>query len=371
MKIESVTLRSIKIPLNEPFTPSFGSITYKDLLIVEVHTNSATGYGDDPALSLPIYNEETVASGELVLKEFLLPLLKRNLKTVDDPFDVAKVFKSVRRNYFARSAIETAIFDAYAKSVHKPLYQLLGGNKDRIEGGISIGIKKTPQELIDTIKSYQKNGYRRIKVKIKPGFDLEYIKAVRNEFPEIELQVDANSAYTLDDIDLFEKLDNYDLALIEQPLGCEDIIDHAALQKKLKTPICLDESIDSLDDARQAIDIGALKIINIKVSRVGGLANAKAIHDYAKEHGVGVWCGSMLESGIGQAHNLAIASLENYRYSNDIMSSTCYLSDDIIKPQIEIGKDSFITIPEREGIGYDIDEEKLQKYTFKLEHFDF
>lgn len=298
------------------------------------------------------------------MKSFIAPLLKN--VDIKSPYDVSELFKNIRRNFFARSAIETAIWDIFSQAAHKPLYQYLGGVRDKVKVGISIGIQKTPDELVKKVGDFLDFGYSRIKIKVKPGFDIQYLDAVRAKYPNIELQVDANSSYTLEHLDILKEFDNYNLALIEQPLEWYDIIYHGKLQKYLKTPICLDECIDTLDDAKKAIELDAARIINIKVARVGGLANAKAISEYAQSKGVGVWCGGMLETDIGQAYNIASASLENYVYANDLMSSYTYFKDNLTIDEYDVNKDSTIDLSKREGMGYRVSLEKLNKYTQSL-----
>lgn len=366
MKIESIKLRRVKLDLVEPFAPSFGTLYDKDILIVELYSEGLVGYGECPALSWPLYNEETVYTAQDIIIQYIAPLLKK-LGDIKDPFDISKEFKHIRRNFFARSAIETAIFDLFTKKAHQKLYDYIGGVRDKVRVGISIGIKNTPEELLKSIEKFKDQGYQRFKLKIKPNYDIRYLEKVREKYPNIILQVDANSAYTLNDIETLKALDAFNLVLIEQPLAFDDIVHHSILQKNLKTPICLDECIDSIEDAKVAIELKAAKIINIKVARVGGLANAKEICQLCENNDIGVWCGGMLETDIGQAYNLASASLKNYIYENDIMSSDSYFKDNLTEEKYIVDKDnSTIAIPQGIGLGVNVDLKKLDKYTYSV-----
>ena len=262
----------------------------------------------------------------------------------------------------AKAALEGAVWDLYAKRTHQTLASALGGDKKEIEVGISIGIQKSVEKLLSLIDGYVKEGYKRIKVKIKPGWDVDVIRAIRERFPDVPLMADANSAYSLEDAALLKQLDEFNLTMIEQPLASDDIIDHATLQKQLKTPICLDESIHSLEDARKAVELGSCGIINIKIGRVGGLTESKKIHDYCESKGIPVWCGGMLESGIGRAHNVAITTLSNFIMPGDTAGSERYWERDIIDPEV-IVENGYITVPDEPGIGYEPNLERIEKFT--------
>lgn len=268
----------------------------------------------------------------------------------------------------AKSAVEGAVWDLYAKREQIPLAQALGGQLEKIEVGISIGINENMQELIETVRGFVEEGYKRIKVKIKPGFDVGVMRELRKQFPDVPMMADANSAYRLEDTELLKELDEFGLTMIEQPLASDDIIDHAKLQSQLKTPICLDESIHSLEDTRKAIELGSTKIINIKIGRVGGLTEAKKIHDYCLEKNVPVWCGGMLESGIGRAHNVALTTLPNFVLPGDTAGSSRYWEQDIILPEVTV-EDGYITVPKGNGIGYEVDRQALERYTVDKWHF--
>ena len=307
-----------------------------------------------------MYNEETVKTNWHIMNDHLIPILSK--ASIEHPDDVSKIFKPVRGNYNAKFAIESAIWDLYAKENNMSLSKALGGVKDRIEVGVSIGIKESAGQLLKQIEDYLDDGYKRIKVKIMPGWDVEIIRAIRKEFPAIQLMADANCAYSFNDIDHLKQLDEFGLTMIEQPLDHDDIIDYAKLQEQLKTPICLDESIHSEEDARKAIELGSCKVINLKIGRVVGLTESKKIHDLCVKHNVPMWCGGMLEAGIGRAHNIAITSLANFTLPGDTAPSSHYWKQDIIDPQVEM-KDGYILVPKALGIGYTPNSERIENIT--------
>lgn len=359
--IKEVMIRHLKMQLNSPFSTSFGTITDKEFLLLEVKDElGRIGWGESVAFVAPWYTEETLKTTWHMLEDFLIPLILN--KEIKHPDEVGRLFATVRKNYMAKSAIEGAVWDLYAQSKNQSLTEALGGNKDKIEVGISIGIQPTIEQQIAVVNQAIKDGYKRIKVKIKPGWDVNVIRALREEFPNLPMMADANSAYTLNDVDLLKELDKYNLMMIEQPLAHDDIIDHAILQKQIKTPICLDESIQSLEDARKAIELGSCKIINIKIGRVGGISEAKRIHDYCEDKGIPVWCGGMLESGIGRAHNIALTTLSNFSLPGDTAGSSHYWKRDIIQPEV-IVEDGYINVPKKSGIGYEPDLEVIHHYT--------
>lgn len=359
--IKEVMIRHLKMQLNSPFSTSFGTITDKEFLLLEVKDElGRIGWGESVAFVAPWYTEETLKTTWHMLEDFLIPLILN--KEIKHPDEVGRLFATVRKNYMAKSAIEGAVWDLYAQSKNQSLTEALGGKKNKIEVGISIGIQPTIEQQIAVVNQAIKDGYKRIKVKIKPGWDVNVIRALREEFPNLPMMADANSAYTLNDVDLLKELDKYNLMMIEQPLAHDDIIDHAILQKQIKTPICLDESIQSLEDARKAIELGSCKIINIKIGRVGGISEAKRIHDYCEEKGIPVWCGGMLESGIGRAQNIALTTLSNFSLPGDTAGSSHYWKRDIIQPEV-IVEDGFINVPKKSGIGYEPDLEAIHHYT--------
>lgn len=367
MIIKEINIRKMKMMMKNPFTTSFGTFQEKDFLLLEATDELGnTGWGESVAFHSPWYNEETLETNLHMIKDFLIPLVLG--KEIHHPDEVSELFSFIRKNNMAKSTVEGAIWDVYAKRNNLSLAEALGGKKEQIEVGISIGIHEKTEDLIDTVRGFVHEGYKRIKVKIKPGFDVEVMAALRKEFPDVPLMADANSAYTLADIGLLKQLDAFDLMMIEQPLASDDIIDHAALQQQLKTPVCLDESIHSLEDARKAVELGSTKIINIKIGRVGGLTEAKKIHDYCQEKGIPVWCGGMLESGIGRAHNIALTTLPNFILPGDTAGSSRYWEQDVISPEVVV-ENGYITVPTAPGIGYEPHLEAMNRFTVEEFHY--
>lgn len=361
MKITEITIRHLQMKLKDPFTTSFGTFQDKEFLLLEAKDKDGTiGWGESVAFNAPWYNEETLKTNWHMLEDFLTPLILN--KEIQHPDEVNEIFAPIRKNNMAKSTIEGAVWDIYSQQTNQSLAQALGGTKDKIEVGISIGIQNSIEELVNVVDDFVKKGYKRIKVKIKPGWDVEVMRSLRENFPDTAIMADANSAYRLEDIELLKRLDEFDLMMIEQPLASDDIIDHALLQKELKTPICLDESIHSLEDARKAVELGSTKIINIKIGRVGGLTEAKKIHDYCQAHDVPVWCGGMLESGIGRAHNVALTSLSNFVLPGDTAGSNRYWEKDIILPEV-VATDGYIEVPQTAGIGYEVNRETVEAFT--------
>lgn len=367
MKITDITIRHLQMELKNPFTTSFGTFTTKDFLLLEAKDEAGTiGWGESVAFHAPWYNEETLKTNWHMLEDFLIPLILN--KEIQHPDEVSEIFAPIRKNNMAKSTIEGAVWDIYAQQSNQSLAQALGGTKDKIEVGISIGIQSSIEKLVAVVDGFVKEGYKRIKVKIKPGWDVEVMRTLREKFPNTAIMADANSAYRLEDVDLLKQLDPFDLMMIEQPLASDDIIDHAQLQKQLKTPICLDESIHSLEDARKAVELGSTKIINIKIGRVGGLTEAKKIHDYCEANGIPVWCGGMLESGIGRAHNIALTTLSNFILPGDTAGSNRYWEKDIILPEV-IATDGYINVPQTPGIGYQINKKAIQQFTVATKRY--
>lgn len=363
--LSSLVLRRCRMKLKSAFSTSFGSFLEKEFFILEVQDREGhSGWGESVAFDSPWYTEETVKTTEHILKDFLIPLIRKAPLT--HPDELVSRWSSIRGNPMAKSSIEGAIWDLYAKQNNWTLSQALGGEKSSIDVGISIGIQDSLHELYHLIGKAVHDGYARIKLKIKPGHDVEVVRAVRNRFPNIPLMVDANSAYTLKDTERLKQLDAFNLMMIEQPLGAEDLLDHAALQKELDTPICLDESIHSFKRAQDAIKLGSAKIINIKIGRVGGLSVSRQIHDLCQKHDIPVWCGGMLEAGVGRAHNIAITSLPQFTLPGDTSGSDRYWEKDIICPEVIMRKGK-IHVPENPGIGYSIDHEALDFFTVQKE----
>ena len=367
MQLQAIVLRTLKMRMKSPFTTSFGTEWDKDFILVEVRNKDGlSGWGESVAMCQPLYNEETVGTVWLMLKEHLIPLLWQ--QTISHPEEIAGIFSHIRRNYMAKAALEGAVWDLYAKEQNMPLYRALGGERTAIDVGISIGIQDTVHKLLALIEQYVAEGYRRIKIKIMPGWDVAVVAAVRRHFPDIQLMADANSAYTLADTEHLTALDQFGLMMIEQPLAHDDIIDHAQLQQRLKTPICLDESIHSVEDARKAVELNACRIINIKVGRVGGLTEARRIHDYCRRQGIVVWCGGMLETGIGRAHNIAITALPGFTLPGDTAASSRYWERDLIDPEVTVHNGQ-IHVPEKPGIGYEPVRARIEEYTLYSETF--
>ncbi|WP_408009942.1 o-succinylbenzoate synthase [Pseudalkalibacillus sp. A8] len=366
MEIKQIILRHLKIELLNPFTTSVGTEYDKDFILVEAQSKSGlSGWGESVSILHPIYNEETVQTNWHMMSDHLIQKL---YEPIEHPDEVSERFRSIRGNFNAKSALEGAIWDLYAREQNLPLSRVLGGNKDKIEVGISVGIQKSVRDMLLQIEKYVNEGYRRVKVKIKHEWDIEIIKAIRNEFPHIQLMADANCAYTLDDIEHLQALDEYDLMMIEQPFDHDDIFDHAKLQAKLKTPICLDESIHSVEDARKAIEHGSCRIINLKIGRVGGLSESKRIHDMCERHEVPVWCGGMLEAGVGRAHNIAITTLSNFTLPGDTAPSSHYWKQDIIEPGVTM-ESGFIHVPNVPGIGYEPARRRIDELTLRQKSF--
>lgn len=361
LKLDSIHLYHLRMPLISPFETSFGKSTHRDCILIEARSAGLAGWGECVADRDPGYAYETSQTAWHILIDYLIPQILSQ-QTVH-PEDVQKVFKTVRGHSMAKAGIEMSIWDLLGKMTGKSLRELLGGEKDRVKVGVSVGIQPSPQLLAETVEKYLKDGYQRIKIKIKPGRDLEDIETVRRTFPDTLLQVDANSAYTLEKSDVFKKIDDYQLLLIEQPLAEDDLWDHHILQNRLQTPLCLDESILSTRHARQAIEMQACRIINIKAGRVGGLHEAKAIHNYCLARKVPVWCGGMLETGVGRAANLALASLPGFVLPGDISGTDRYYQEDITDEKFILNPDSTIDVPVEPGLGIHINRQIVKKYT--------
>ncbi len=367
MTIERVQLRHIRLSLVHPFQTSFGRETVRDIVIVKAWADGLVGYGESACMAEPFYNYETTETCWHIQRDFLVPwLLGRH---ISDAAGLVQLFAPVRGHEIAKTGLEQAWWDLRAKAEGQPLASLLGGTKEKVECGVSIGIQASVGQLLERIGAFLELGYRRIKIKIKPGWDRDVVDRVRQVFPHVPLMVDANSAYTLDDIDLFKALDEYDLMMIEQPLEYNDIVDHAKLQRRIRTPLCLDESITSPAHARWAIELGSCRIINIKPGRVGGLHQARRIHDICQKHDLPVWCGGLLESGIGRAHNVAVCSLPNFRLPADLSSSSRYYSRDVVVPPWEVDDHGMMRVPSAPGIGVEVDEDYLESVTVREQTF--
>ena len=367
MRIKSIELRHIRMELVSPFVTSMGTEYDEEHIIVRVDADGVTGWGESVAEGTPFYSYETVQTAWHILKDFLIPsILGKDLNNVAEAIALNA---KVRGHMMAKAGLEAALWDAFAKSQNISLSKMLGGTRDKVDVGVSIGIQSSVPELIKKVEGYLAEGYKRIKIKISPGLDMQFVEALRKQFHHLLLQVDANSAYTLDDINLFKRMDDYNLSLIEQPLGYEDIFDHSKLQCELKTPICLDESIHSLDDTRAAIELDSCRIINIKPGRVGGFTESKLIHDYCASMNIPVWHGGMLESGIGRAGNVALASLPNFTLPGDISASKRYYKEDIVEPEFTVNPDGTMNVPTGPGIGVSVNMKMLEKVTVFKESF--
>ena len=366
MIISAIELREIRLPLIHFFETSFGRTTERRIILVRVTDRDGTeGWGECVAGEGPFYSYEWAETAWPTLKEFLAPIVWG--REVETAGAIGDLMKKVRGHRMAKAAIETACWDLEAKRAGVPLWKFLGGAQAEIPCGVSIGIQESPEVLLEKIEKEVADGYQRIKIKIKPGWDLNIVKRVRARFPDIRLMVDANSAYTLEDVRLFKALDEFNLMMIEQPLAHDDMFDHAELQKQIKTPVCLDESIHSAEDARHAIDIGACRIINVKLGRVGGHAEAKRVETICRERVVPVWCGGMLESGIGRAHNIAMATLAGFTLPGDVSASARYWEEDIVEPPVTVTSRGTITTPAGPGIGFEPNRSRIDRLTVRSE----
>ena len=366
IQIDRVTLRQIRLPLVHFFETSFGRTTERQIILVEVAGDGISGWGEVTAGEHPFYNEEWTNAAWLILHDYVVPAVLR--QTFDSAADVASVTEHIRGHKMARGGLEVAAWDLEARQAGRPLWQQIGGRaRKEISSGVSIGIQNSVPELLGKIEKEIAAGYQRIKVKIKPGWDVEVIREVRRQFPGIKLMADANSAYTLADAERLRCLDEFHLMMIEQPLAHDEIIDHAALQAKLETPICLDECIRSAHHAEQAIRLGACRILNIKLGRVGGFTESKRVHDVAQSAGVPVWCGGMLESGVGRAHNVALSTLPNFVLPGDVSASKRYWAHDVIQPEVEVTERGTILVRDEPGMGYSVDEEYIKNITVREE----
>jgi O-succinylbenzoate synthase len=367
MKVDEITLREIQMPLVAPFETSFGATAHRRILLLEVRGEGSFGWGEVTAGETPFYNEEDTETAWHILKDFAIP------KILEAPLDAAASaagrFAAIRGHRMATGGLEAALWDWEARLAGRPLSQHIGGTHREIPCGVSIGIQPSVEDLLRKIRTEVAAGYQRVKIKIKPGWDVAVLERVREEFPALRLMADANSAYTLADRAHLKLLDRFYLMMIEQPLAHDDLLDHARLQQSLDTPICLDESIRTLRHAEQAIEAGACRIINIKLGRVGGFTRARAIHDCCQAANIPVWCGGMLESGIGRAHNIALSTLPNFVLPGDVSASRRYWSQDVITPEVEVTPQGTIRVPERPGLGYDVERKRIAEITVRAESF--
>ena len=365
MKIEAITLREIQMPLVHFFETSFGRLYSRRILLLTVQCDGITGWGESVAAEDPFYSSEWIEPAWSTIKDYLAPAVLG--RTVTAAHESAGLMARVRGHRMAKAAIENALWDAEAIQKQEPLWKLLGGTRREIQCGVSIGIQDSVEQLLDKIEFELAAGYRRVKVKVKPGWDLNVLERIRSRWPEIVLSCDANSAYTLDEVEHLRKFDRFKLLMIEQPLWNDDLYYHARLQRELRTAICLDESIRHARDAAAAVETGACRIVNIKVGRVGGFSEARNVHDACQDNNVAVWCGGMLESGVGRAHNIAISTLPNFRLPGDVSASKRYWKEDIIEPEVEVSLQGTIAVSAEPGRGYRIREDLIDKLTVRKE----
>jgi o-succinylbenzoate synthase len=365
VRVQEIILREIRMKLVTPFETSVDRTEVRRILLVEAAVDGIPGWGECVAGQSPFYNPETIDTAWHILRDFLWPLVrKRDFSTATEVWgELARV----RGHNMCKASLETAVWDAEAKIKNVPLGKLLGGTREELGCGVSIGIKGSMEELVEAVKKELLAGYQRIKIKIKPGKDLEPVERLRQEFPRIKLMVDANSAYTMEDWPLLKQLDGFYLMMIEQPLGWDDLYSHVQLQKKLDTPICLDECIHTEEQARAAVELGACKIINIKLGRVGGYTPARRIHDLCQQHGIPVWCGGMLESGVGRAHNIALSTLPNFSLPGDVSASKRYWKEDIIRPEVTVSPEGTIHVRNEPGTGFAPCLDQIEKLTVRKE----
>lgn len=370
MKIKSVELIEIHLPLVHFFETSFGRTYERRIILTRVEDDHGNeGWGEATCGETPSYSEEWTNSAWEVCEKILAPMVIG--REVEGASHIWDLMKRVRGNRMAKAAIETACWDLEAKKLNLPLWKHLGGINCEIACGVSIGIQDSVEQLLEKIQTELDAGYQRIKIKIAPHWDYEVIRQVREKFGDILLMGDANSAYTLNDIDLLKRMDEFDLMMLEQPLPHDDIVDHAKLQSAIKTPICLDEPIKSPEDARKSIELKSGKIINLKNGRVGGHSQSKEIERICRENQIPLWCGGMLESGIGRAHNIAISTLEGYTMPGDVSASKRYWAEDIIEPAVEITERGTIVAPDAPGIGFEVKRDRIDKITVRKEEIKF
>jgi len=367
LRIDGIDLRLVRLELVEPFETSFGRVSSRLIMLVRMEGEGLEGWGEIVAAEQPLYSYETVGTAVHVVRDFFAPaILRAPVRGLDD---LAGRLDAFRGHPMARAGLELAFVDLLARSRGESIARVLDGSQDRIPAGVSLGIQVRLEDLLERIERYVALGYRRIKLKIKPGWDVDVVAEARRRNPEIPLSVDANAAYTLADRDHLRLLDRYGLQMIEQPLEHDDLIDHAQLQRTLNTLICLDESIGGVRAARQALDLGSCGVVNLKVGRVGGYSQALAIHDLCLSRGVPVWCGGMLESGVGRAHNVALASLPGFTMPGDISASRRYFARDIISPEVEVSANGTVEVPRGAGLGYEVDRDYVNSATESVERF--
>jgi o-succinylbenzoate synthase len=364
MKIESLTIRELRMPLVHFFETSFGRTYERRVMLVTVHcAGGLEGWAECVAGEAPFYSEEWVDGAWDVISRHIAPMVLG--REIACGREVPAMLARIRGNRMAKAAVENAVWDAEAIERNVPLWKLLGGVRREIACGVSIGIQDSVEQLLETIATELAAGYQRIKIKVKPDWDVDVLRRVRQQWPDILLSCDANSAYTLNDVEHLKRFDEFNLLMIEQPLWNDDIYFHAALQKQFKTAICLDESIHHQRDAQMAAELGACRIINIKVARVGGFSSAIEVHNVCKANNIANWCGGMLESGIGRAHNIALSTLPNFTLPGDVSASKRYWKEDIVEPEVEVSPRGTIVVPTTAGRGYKLREDLIEELTVR------
>jgi len=365
MNIEELTIREISIRLTNPFETSFGTTWDRRILLVEARCDGVTGWGEVTAGEGPFYNSETTDTAWAIFRKFVAPLVLG--KSIATAADVLDLLEPIRGHEMTKAALENALWDIEAQQKGIALSKLLGGTRTEIASGVSLGIRQDPAQLLAVIEKELADGYQRVKVKIKPGKDLAFIEAARKRFPDLKLMVDANSAYRLEDAAFLKKFDAFNLMMIEQPLQWDDMYNHSRLQPMLQTPICLDECIHNPAQAEAAVNMGACRIINIKLGRVGGHAEAKRIESFCRSKSIPVWCGGMLETGIGRAHNIAMSTLPGFVLPGDVSASRRYWAEDIIEPEVQVTSQGTIRVPTAPGIGYQVRRKRIDQLTTRQE----
>ncbi len=367
MKIERIDVREIHMRLRAPFETSFGAVENRRILLLQVHSDGISGWGEGTATEGPFYISETIDTAWLMLRDFLIPRVLG--KQIDSARDLPELLKPIRGNEMAKAVLETAVWHLESVARGLPLHRILGGTLAEIPCGVSLGIQTTIDRLLTMVEKEVAAGYQRIKLKIKPGKDISVLREVRRRFPDIKLSVDANSAYTLADVDHLKQFDEFRLLMMEQPLEWDDIYRHSRLQAQLATPICLDESIHQMQHAQAAIEMGACRVVNIKLGRVGGHAEAGRIQAYCAHSGIPVWCGGMIESGIGRAHNIAMSTQAGFIWPGDVSASQRYWEEDIIEPEVQVTPQGTIRVPQTPGLGYEIRERRIRDLSVRHESY--
>lgn len=367
MKIVSIELRRLTIPLVTAFETSAWREDEKTCILIEMKSEDETGLGECAVSEGPWYSPETITSAWHVIENYFVPSTLG--KEFSSPSQLLASLAFVRGNNMAKAGFEMAFCDLAAREEGKSLSQFLGGTKSKIESGVSVGIQKTTKRLVEVVSNYLAQGYRRIKIKIKPGNDLEQVSVLREHFPKVALTADANGVYSPADFQKLVRLDDYQLMTLEQPFAWDDLADHANLQRAIRTPICLDESVRGVNDLKTALALQSFSILNIKPARVGGHTVSKTIHDMCRSHNIPVWCGGLLETGVGRAHNVALASLPGFVLPNDISASNRYFKEDIVTPEFRLNADGTINVPTGPGLGVEIRPDKLDEYTLEKRRF--